>query len=1156
MTQFLLPPGFRATDADDNPLAGGYYKFYAGGTTTPKAVFSDAALSTSLGSQVNLNSAGAPVSGSNTPVLIYLNTGTYKAELYDADDTLLFTFDAIPGAEEEVAEVTTALPTTPVISKTGPYTVTVNERGKLINANPTGGSFAITMPSAVTMGDNFRVGVRHAGSANQVSVVASGGQFIRAHKALRSYPLTGMGETIWLVSDGSDWIVDSYHPPFWKADSPYFIVLDRLTAPPANPDAGARYLINGEPTGLWASLSFEEHDIAEADGNGSWIQHTPESGWRAFDQDEEQSLVFRDGQWENFQVDPGTSILKQLWVQDQKTGTSGGTATTGAWTTSTLNTSLVNTIEDSSLASSTITLPAGTYEVLADKTFFMTKLTRTRFRAVDDSITPIYSVTAYIGDYDANSDQRSEAGAVISLKGRFTITTSTDFRLEYRVSEEPGGAFDGLGNATGVNPEVYANVLITDLSSLQGPKGDQGDQGNTGDQGDPGVTVPDISGLTEDTVNNDETDYLIEYDASAALHKKVLPKNLGFTQAGTGATLRRLQSKLREAISLEDFGVVSGLDVADAVAEANVTNAQAALDYAGLNGARIIAPGQYYVFKDDGLRFPTGVHVYGNGVDYWDPIFPQNPKGWKGTNFIAKGSSGATTKHTITGITSMRYAGGRREDPNNGGEYFELTSLMEDDASGTTPATAKQLSVFITGEDDAVNWGLHGVRVVPWIGTDGVSDYSNQSNAALSQPWDIGILLEDHEGVDISDVQSVGHWRIWGCAIVSPGFADFGHSERNSIRRCRFQGLTGFALRGGDQWAVSATTSTTATIRWSEESYWPSGAGGFEAVGSGGTADYTYTGTTRVGDDLRFDGVSPNPSSAGVFQLRNPNDGTGFAGTQIEDVYCYGLDHESGDDSETMGLGISKAFEMSGSPMRGVQAFNFKCHTNERVIAYLHDVQDFLSFGWQVEGPGHILASPATGSSTATAPVGDTGNLRIYAGVGFVDVQDDLWNPRSQYRDGDQINPRDENEGHFLLKCLASQDFIVELATGRDFIVRNDDEVTIFSIDEATGQATFPNQTNFTGEVTGSANVRAGSGSALYWSGRSQMRSPADGRVQFRNAANNAYSNVEAEYLDITDGITAPGAGTGRARIYVDTADGDLKVVFADGTVKTLATDT
>ena len=42
----------------------------------------------------------------------------------------------------------------------------------------------------------------------------------------------------------------------------------------------------------------------------------------------------------------------------------------------------------------------------------------------------------------------------------------------------------------------------------------------------------------------------------------------------------------------------------------------------------------------------------------------------------------------------------------------------------------------------------------------------------------------------------------------------------------------------------------------------------------------------------------------------------------------------------------------------------------------------------------------------------------------------------------------------------------------------------------------------------------------------------------------------------IQDGTTAPSTSSGYAYIYVDTADGDLKVKFGDGTVKTLATDT
>lgn len=43
--------------------------------------------------------------------------------------------------------------------------------------------------------------------------------------------------------------------------------------------------------------------------------------------------------------------------------------------------------------------------------------------------------------------------------------------------------------------------------------------------------------------------------------------------------------------------------------------------------------------------------------------------------------------------------------------------------------------------------------------------------------------------------------------------------------------------------------------------------------------------------------------------------------------------------------------------------------------------------------------------------------------------------------------------------------------------------------------------------------------------------------------------------VEIAYGVPAPGPSADRAVIYVDEADGDLKVVFPNGTVKTLATD-
>jgi hypothetical protein len=46
------------------------------------------------------------------------------------------------------------------------------------------------------------------------------------------------------------------------------------------------------------------------------------------------------------------------------------------------------------------------------------------------------------------------------------------------------------------------------------------------------------------------------------------------------------------------------------------------------------------------------------------------------------------------------------------------------------------------------------------------------------------------------------------------------------------------------------------------------------------------------------------------------------------------------------------------------------------------------------------------------------------------------------------------------------------------------------------------------------------------------------------------------QILALVDGITAPSTIATHAQLYVDTADGDLKIKFGDGTVKTIVTDT
>lgn len=50
--------------------------------------------------------------------------------------------------------------------------------------------------------------------------------------------------------------------------------------------------------------------------------------------------------------------------------------------------------------------------------------------------------------------------------------------------------------------------------------------------------------------------------------------------------------------------------------------------------------------------------------------------------------------------------------------------------------------------------------------------------------------------------------------------------------------------------------------------------------------------------------------------------------------------------------------------------------------------------------------------------------------------------------------------------------------------------------------------------------------------------------------------SVVSKNMTLVDGVTAPSTISGYAQIYVDTADGDLKIKFGDGTVKTIVVDT
>lgn len=123
--------------------------------------------------------------------------------------------------------------------------------------------------------------------------------------------------------------------------------------------------------------------------------------------------------------------------------------------------------------------------------------------------------------------------------------------------------------------------------------------------GSNGVTVPDPSGLSAHTDFDDEADFVVTYDTSASATQKSLGKNLGFTRSG--ASLRRLQSKLSDRADLRDW---SGVDYTGATDSASVV--QTAINAAAAEGVILnIAPG--IIRLESQINIPESSHILGAG---------------------------------------------------------------------------------------------------------------------------------------------------------------------------------------------------------------------------------------------------------------------------------------------------------------------------------------------------------------------------------------------------------------------------------------------------------------------------------------------------------------------------------------------------------------
>jgi hypothetical protein len=271
--------------------AGALLRVFDSGTSNLASIYLDKDLNDAAPNPLVADAGGLVPIG-------YIGAQTYKVRLTTSGGTLIAEDDDIPGALDTAPFLAGefAKPDEDMAAKTGNYTVVEDDLGTIINCDPTGGSFDITLLSAVTAGNGKGVTVRHVGSAGTVGIVTTLSQTITSPTTgvtTTSLELIGYSESLPLKSDGANWHMTGYAPPFLRPNTPGVILIaDRVSSAPSS-SPGTRYIVSA------AFSTFEQEDIIEDNGQGGFIEITPpmDCGWIAYVQDEDTYYAFIGSAW-------------------------------------------------------------------------------------------------------------------------------------------------------------------------------------------------------------------------------------------------------------------------------------------------------------------------------------------------------------------------------------------------------------------------------------------------------------------------------------------------------------------------------------------------------------------------------------------------------------------------------------------------------------------------------------------------------------------------------------------------------------------------------------------------------------------------------------------------------------------------------------------
>ena len=145
-----------------------------------------------------------------------------------------------------------------------------------------------------------------------------------------------------------------------------------------------------------------------------------------------------------------------IFNETQASNTQGGTFTSGSYVKRTLNTTVVNNITGCSIASSVITLPAGTYIAFGYAPALGVNSHKTRLQNTTAGTTIGLGQNSF-----SNSSPLSQTASIVNRT--FTLTVTSTIELQHRA--ESTFATNGLGAICNFgDSEIYAQIQITRIA--------------------------------------------------------------------------------------------------------------------------------------------------------------------------------------------------------------------------------------------------------------------------------------------------------------------------------------------------------------------------------------------------------------------------------------------------------------------------------------------------------------------------------------------------------------------------------------------------------------------------------------------------------------------------------------------------------------------